>query len=107
MHEQKIYNRFDQILEAKNRFKIVGLGSEERKQFFLIFNYCLNSLKDEYRTILNKTYFERDYEYWWLDYYCKSSYYRKRHWAIIAFVRLFELIYENVNDYSFNLNYSN
>ena len=100
MHEQKIYTRFNQILEAKNRFRIVGLESEERKRFIYAFTYTLNSLKEEYKTILDKSYFKRDYEYWWLDYYCKSSYYRKRFTAVCSFVSLFEMIYENFNDNS-------
>lgn len=100
MRRQKIYTRFNKIINKKNSFRLPTCNQDEKTKFLSVFNYCLSSLKDEYITILKNCYFENNYEFWWLDYYCKSSFYRKRFWAIISFVRLFELIYENFNVYS-------
>ena len=105
MHEQKIYTKFHQIIQMRNSLKNADFKGEEAKRYLGIFNFCLNSLKDEYQLILKKSYLEYSYQFWWLDYFCKSSYYRKRYWAILAFVRLFEMIYENFNDHSAYLNY--
>ena len=106
MHEQEIYCKFNDIIQIKNAFEFCSHNNEEAMRFFGIFNYCLNSLKEEYRLILTKSYLDNSYQFWWLDYFCKSSYYRKRYWAIVAFVRLFEMIHENFNDTSNYFNYS-
>ena len=100
MHDLSFYTKFEKILDVRNNLKTSENTSLETYKFFKVLNYCLRSLKDEYRMILTKTYFERSYQFWWLDYYCKSSFYRKRYWAIVGFVCLFEMIYENFNDSS-------
>lgn len=104
MHDQRIYTKFNEILQMRNDFKKPGFNWVNKEKFEGVFRYCLNSLKEEYRMILVNSYFEQDYQFWWLDYFCKSSYYRKRFWAIVAFVRLFEMIYENSDACSAYLN---
>ena len=96
MHDPKIYQKFNEILEAKKVNKIMP----NQDEFYAIISYCLNSLHEEYQLILNKSYFENSYKFWWIDYFCKSSYYRKRFTAVCSFVSLFEMIYENFNDNS-------
>ena len=88
----------DALLKAKDS----QLVKSKRNKFLEAFNYSFNSLEGEYKEIFSKTYLEKAYQFWWLDYYCKSSYYRKRIIAVTSFVHLFELVHENINDYSFN-----
>ena len=98
------YSKFDQILEQKSTLEFASRKKQTRDKFFAILNHCLNSMKDEFRLILEKTYFKKDYEFWWMDYFCKSSYYRKRYLAVVSFVTLYEFIYENISDYSTYIN---
>ena len=97
MHKNEIYSRLESVIERKRRFNSDNFRSEERTQLNAIIKYCLKSLKEDYRDILLKSYFECDYPFWWVDYYCKSCYYRKRLKAVTSFVLLFEVIYENPN----------
>ena len=106
MHDIEIYRKFNQILKAKRNLKF-RLKNNSSERFLKIFDYCLTLLDEEYQTILKKSYIENDYEFWWVDYYCKSSYYRKRFSAVLAFVQLFEKNYEDINDYSFNFSSAN
>ena len=100
MNDPKIYKKFNEIVDMRNHLNSRFAEKEERDRFIRVCDYCLNYLKDDYRLILQNSYFKKNYEFWWLDYFCKSSYYRKRFWAISGFVRLFEVIYENINDCS-------
>lgn len=59
-------------------------------------NHCLSYLKDDYRDILNNTFFNNIYEYWWTEFYSSSSYYRKLFRAKRSFVCLFDFLYEAV-----------
>ena len=106
MHDLDYYSKFNEIINVSKVLKIKRIHTSDSERFFKALNYCLNKLKDEYRMILENSYFECEYKFWWMDYYCKSSFYRKRYWAIVAFVRLFELIYENSNDFSSGFNFS-
>ena len=100
MHKNEIYSRLQTIIDRKRRFNSENFRSDERKQLNAIIRYCLQLLKEEYRNILIKSYFECDYPFWWVDYYCKSSYYRKRIKAVTSFVLLFETIYEDPNHFT-------
>ena len=100
MHDVSFYSKFSEIIRTRNVLRKEGIYTEESRRFFRAIRYSLASLKDEYRMILVNCYFELKYQFWWVDYFCKSSFYRKRYWAIVAFVRLFEIIYENSNDLS-------
>ena len=104
MHDDRIYFKFNKIIQVRIGLRKYEINWSKKDRFESVFHYCLNSLKEEYRLILLNSYFDRRYEYWWVDYYCKSSYYRKRFWAIASFVRLFEMVYENSNDCSAYLN---
>ena len=106
MHDQEIYLKFHQIVDVRNAIYASNFDGLKGKRYLAIFDYCLNSLKEEYRFILEKSYLERNYQYWWLDYFCQSSYYRKRFWAINCCVHLFEMIHENFNDYSNAFNFA-
>ena len=100
MRDYKIYSKINHIIDARKR--ILGLHSKTKEdlKYLGIFNYVTNLMKEEYLFILNNSYFNITYQFWWLDYYCKSSYYRKRFTAVCSFVSLFEMIYENFNDNS-------
>ena len=106
MRDYQIYSKIKHIAEVRNKFLKENESSVERQKFFGIFNYCLNSLKDEYKFILLNSYFNITYQFWWLDYFCKSSYYRKRFVAVNSFVALYEMIYENFNDDSAFINFA-
>ena len=103
MNEPDIYSRLDQIISRKKDL-LYNFENKNRKQdlkeFMSVYNYCLDSLKPEYRFILLESFLDVSYKYWWLDYYCQSSFYRKRLKAVSSFVHLFETIYENFDDYS-------
>ena len=100
MRDYKIYSKINHIIEARKR--ILGLNSKTKEdlKYLGMFNYVTSLMKEEYLFILNNSYFNITYQFWWLDYYCKSSYYRKRFTAVCSFVSLFEMIYENFNDNS-------
>ena len=106
MHDLSFYTKFNKILNTRKTLRINRIQTDESKKFFKALNYSLKNLKDEYRMILENSFFECDYKFWWVDYFCKSSFYRKRYLAIVAFVRLFEMIYENFDDFSSCSNFS-
>ena len=68
---------------------------EELQKLNGILDYCLSSLKSDFQEILNESYFNVSYKFWWVDYYSKSAFYRRREKAITSFVSLFEMINEN------------
>ena len=100
MHNISFYTKFREIIRTRNTLLIKGIQTKKSERFFKAIKYSLINLKDEYRMILENSYFGCSYKFWWIDYFCKSSFYRKRYWAVVAFVRLFEMIYENFNDFS-------
>lgn len=106
MRDYKIYSKINQLIEVRNRLLFLKEKQMEDLKFLGMFNYCLNSMKEEYLFILQNSYLKRSYQFWWLDYYCKSSYYRKRFTAVSSFVSLFEMIYENFNDDSDFINFA-
>lgn len=106
MRDYKIYSKINHIIEKRNDFLKVKNKTEEQLKYLGMFNYCVNSLEEEYRLILQNSYFKPIYQFWWLDYYCKSSYYRRRFTAVSSFVALFEVIYENFNDNSDFINFA-
>ena len=100
MHDLTIYEKFNEIIKIKTGLKNNSFDSNKRKIVIGIINHCLNSVEDDFGLILRKTYFENSYKFWWLDYFSKSTFYRKRFRAISLFVHLFEMIYENIDDLS-------
>lgn len=98
MRDYKIYSKINRIIEVRKTFLSVKQKEPKQLKFLGMFNYCLSSLKEEYIFVLQNTYFNHSYHFWWLDYYSKSSFYRKRFTAVSSFVALFEMIYENFND---------
>jgi len=108
MYDVKIYSKLNDIIKTKNEYQIPALSKVREKEcekFKLIFNYCLNRLDYEYRHILVSSYFSDTYKFWWIDFYSKSSFYRKRIKAIASFVLLFEVVYENFNDFTANFSH--
>jgi len=106
MQKKKIHTKFDSILAKKKelRFRLTTRdGRQEYFKFMSVLNYCLNQLTNEYREILEESYLNPKFRFWWVDKYCKSSFYRKRVTAISSFVRLFDLIYENYPHFSVNI----
>ncbi len=98
MRDYKIYLKINRIIEERKMILSGKQKEKEQLKFLGMFNYCLSSLKEEYILILQNTYLTLSYQFWWLDYYSKSSFYRKRFTAVSSFVALFEMIYENFND---------
>ena len=102
MRDYQIYSKINRISEVRNEFLKVKEKDSHHLKFLGMFNYCKSHIKDEYLQILQKSFFNTNqtYQFWWMDYYSKSSYYRKRFIAVNSFVSLFEMIYENFNDNS-------
>lgn len=86
MSSAEIYSDFYSILEDT---KLVNCKKKSDISSVLLL------LKDEYREIINKSFLNTDYEYWWIETYSESTYYRKRFRAIRTFVNLFNFINEN------------
>ena len=106
MRDYQMYKKFKLILENRTLCLLSREKRVEHKKFLGMFNYCVNSMKEEYRFILMNSYIQVSYQFWWLEYYCKSSYYRKRFRAVASFLALFEMIYENFNDNPIYLAYA-
>ena len=106
MHTSKIYENLNKILNQRKEM-LSSNDSPEKRLFNTVFDYCLNSLNHEQRNIFKKCYVDNAYPFWWMDYYCKSSFYRKRVATVTNFVELFEKIYEGSNRIAttFNLAY--
>lgn len=83
MSTAQINQKFNQILRSE-------------KSISIKVSNCLNFLKDDYKEILNNTFFLKIYEFWWTDFYSSSSYYRKLLRAKRSFVCLFNFLYETV-----------
>lgn len=105
MCEQKNYSKFKCILEKRNQLLYSG-ANKDYEQFNKVINYCRNALNFEYLLIIDSYLKVIQFPFWWTENYSTSSFYRKRLKAITSFVLLFELIYENLNDYSLNVNRS-
>ena len=106
MCDKEIYQKLNLIAKKKVvlQSRILSRdGKEEYRKYQAVVNYCLNALHFDYREIIVKSYLSPDYKFWWVDRYCKSSYYRKRIKAVNSFVRLYELIYENFRHFSNNI----
>lgn len=83
MSTTQINEKFDQIIRSEK-----CMTSKVKK--------CLNFLKEDYKEILNNTFFNNIYKYWWTEFYSSSNYYRKLFRAKRSFVCLFNLLYEAV-----------
>lgn len=57
--------------------------------FYYSFDRAMNALSERSKEILNRSYFEVEYPFWWLDIYSSSTYYRYRKLAIDSFVFIF------------------
>ena len=106
MCEQKIYSKFHDIIKVVNFILSNNKNDCNEMRYLGIFRYVLNSLKEDYLFILKNSYFNKSYRFWWIDFYSKTTYYRKRYIAVNSFVSLFEMIYENFNDCSVYLTYA-
>lgn len=102
MRQTKTYYKFIDLLKKAEDTKDLINQEVTINQFLNIFNYCLKSLRYEFQRIINKSFMNVKYKYWWVEEYSKSTFYRKRNKAITSFVRLFEFIYENFNSVSVN-----
>ena len=106
MLNENLHSKFTSIVAKKNAIKFKQKTRDEKHEyvkFMSTLNYCLNSLSDDYREIIEESYFKSNFKFWWVDKYCKSSFYRKREKAICSFVQLFVLIYENYVHFSYNV----
>ena len=106
MCDKKEHTKMHYILARRDHLKsLVSTteGKQEYKKLLSIIRYCLNSLEYDYKEIIRSSYLNKNYKFWWTDHYCQSSYYRKRNKAVVSFVHLFNLIYENFDDFSANI----
>ena len=106
MCDKEMYEKLDRILALKVRLQshiYTTNGKREYRKYLATFNYCVNQLDTDYKEIFVETYVKRSFKFWWVDKYCKSSFYRKRIKAIYSFVLLFEMIYENFYHFSRNI----
>ena len=106
MKNDDSFTRIKQIVSLNESLQVKQkLGQDKAlcRKFFSTLNYCLKSVKPSSREILLNSYFQRDYKFWWIDKYCKSSYYRMRTRAVHCFVNLFDTIYENFSYFSRNI----
>ena len=97
MRDYKIYSKISLIIQRRKEILNSKITSKENLWFLGVLNYCTGLMKEEHLEILKLSYFEVSYKFWWMDFYSKSSYYRKRFAAVSSFVSLFEMIYENFN----------
>jgi len=95
MSTQEIYAKFNAVV---NEAKLVN----NDETIFSKITHCLNCIKEEYREILNKSYFAQDYKFWWIDFYSETTYYKKRFRAITSFVYLYDSLNED-----FDIHFSN
>ena len=84
------------ILHSKNTNLSCG-----NIRFQSVFNYCLDRLHYDYRNILVNSFIDCRFKFWWMEFYSKSTFYRLRGKALTSFVSLFEMIYENIQDFSY------
>ena len=103
MYDRKIYYQFREIM--KEEFKLRLKKKKDYSRFKFVFDYSFNSLSLEFQEIIKKTYLDSKFKFWWMELYPQTTFYRKRHRAISSFVHLFNLIYENFNDFTFNSHY--
>ena len=92
--------KLKEIMLTKIRLRKEVEDARKFNYFVSVFNFCLDHLEYEYRTILVKTYFKCQFKFWWVDIYAKTTFYRMRARALTNFVSLFELIYENIEDFA-------
>lgn len=61
-------------------------------QYIECVDLALNALDKEERIIIENDYFKGDdYIFWWLSFYSRSSYYRKKKTALIKFLDLLSI----------------
>ena len=57
--------------------------------FYYSFDRAMEALSERSKEILNRSYFQVEYPFWWLDFYSSTTYYRYRSKAINSFVFIF------------------
>lgn len=98
MSNKEITSKFNDIVKKKKYYDHAHYNleiKEERDEFNRKFDRSMFCLKDEYQDILKHTFLDGSYKFWWLERYCKSSYYRERFRAMTSFVLIFEILGEN------------
>ena len=106
MQSENSYSQIKEIVSLKKSLEFKRFLRQYKDtcyKFFLTFDYCMNLMRNNFRDILVNSYFNVTYKFWWVDHYCKSSYYRMRARAVSAFVNIFNIIYENFPRFSRNI----
>lgn len=104
MNQQKIRLKMMEIIRKRNEIENklnANISSIQTNQFSSVFNYVLKSLHGEYREIIERSFIYCSFKYWWNPIYSKSSFYRLREKALNSFVSLFEMIYENIENFTY------
>lgn len=82
---------------CKTRDKLAS----ESKRKICIFDYCLETLDSSYKELITNCFIDKTYQFWWMDFYSTATFYRKRSRALVSFISLFEMIYENIPDFTY------
>ena len=70
MSNEKFDSKLGLILQKKNDLRFNLQTRDGRLEYFkfkTILNYCLNCLSYEYREIIEQSYLNCDYRFWWVD----------------------------------------
>ena len=106
MQNGNSYTQIKEIVKLKKSLEMkqkMKLDKDECLKFFATYQYCMRRMRKNLRDILQNSYFDVRYKFWWVDEYCKSSFYRMRARAVSCFVNLFNTIYENFSYFSNNI----
>ena len=88
-------SKIEEIIRKKQEY----LSHQKLDDYFAyenVFNTCLDRLHYEYKKIIIECFVNKKFKFWWMEYYSKSAFYRARSRAVVCFVSLFEMIYENI-----------
>ena len=106
MQNENCYAQIKEVARLKKTLEIKRILNQDKDachKFFTTFNYCMSLMRNNFKEILTKSYFDVDYKFWWVDKYCQSSFYRLRAKAVYSFMNLFNTIYENFSHFYHNI----
>ena len=91
---QIVVNYYDYLQHPKIRFSFSSSSRKQRNhemKFVRNVKEALASLNKDERFIIQNEFFERKSDkFWWEKFYSKSTYYRRRNFAIKSFMEHFE-----------------
>ena len=103
MDRQKVKAKMMKIIERRKAIKTgfeTSTSFNHQLYFLNVFEDVLNDLNSQHKLIIEKTFINTDNNFWWLNLYSKSTFYRLKDEALNSFVNMFEMIYENIKDFA-------